>query len=87
MNSKIEETVKEILLNEWDPIGVKSNPKAKTEYDTYALRIVGMLYNGTDEAKITAFLKDLIVNNFGLNYDEKLTKIISKKLISIPTKK
>jgi hypothetical protein len=83
----LEKSVKEILLNEWDPIGVKNNPKAKSEYDSYALRILGMLANGTDEGKIEIFLTDTVTKDFELKANTELTRAVSKKLISLKKSK
>jgi hypothetical protein len=79
---KLENAVKEILLNEWDPIGIRSNTNAKSEYDSYALRIVGMLYNGTNESEIAGYL-DEIVNELGLKVNADLSRSVSKKICSL----
>jgi hypothetical protein len=41
--SQMPEKIKEELLNEWDPIGVKGIPGAESEYDGYVPAISEML--------------------------------------------
>lgn len=84
MNIKrVEKSVKEVLLNEWDPIGVKDNPNAKSEYDSYALKVVGMLYNGAAEDQIFEFLKNVVLHDFELSADENNLHLIAKKLMGL----
>lgn len=80
---KIENQVKEILMNDWDPIGVKNNPNAKAEYDEYALRIVGMLYNGSNENKIAEYLNMVVTQDLGLSANDIISKMVSKKLMGL----
>lgn len=39
----IESKVREILLKEWDPIGVGENPNLKDEYDRYIPQILKVM--------------------------------------------
>jgi hypothetical protein len=39
-----------LLMDRWDPIGVRGVPEAITEYDSYASRIAGSLRRGADES-------------------------------------
>lgn len=80
---KIEKIVKDILMNDWDPIGVKNNPNAKAEYDEYALRIVGMLYNGSNENKIVEYLNTVVTQDLGLPVNDGVSKMVSKKLVAL----
>ena len=47
--------VREILLRDWDPIGVYGVPEAADEYDTYADRTYVMLMDEDATAKEIAF--------------------------------
>ena len=83
---KIDKLVKEILLNDWDPIGIKNDPKAKSEYDTYALRIVGMLFKGINEKELSDYLKEVVEQELGLKVNTESTKIVTQKLLSLEIK-
>jgi hypothetical protein len=41
--------VREVLLREWDPIGIADNPNCRGEYDSYALTIFRHLKRRADE--------------------------------------
>lgn len=84
---KANEEVKNILMNDWDPIGVKNNPNAKAEYDQYALRIVGMLYNGTTQDSLTDYLESIVTEDLGLSPNKSLSIDISKKLLALKLEK
>jgi hypothetical protein len=47
------QAVKEVLFQEWDPIGINSNPLCGDEYDSYVSTIVRLLKAEADEYKIT----------------------------------
>jgi hypothetical protein len=38
---RINEEIRQILVKEWDPIGIKDEPRAQDEYDNY----VGGVFN------------------------------------------
>jgi hypothetical protein len=49
--------VREVLMREWDPIGVRDEPRAQDEYDTYAMHISSRLSDGSSTAEsIEAYL-------------------------------
>lgn len=78
---KIEKAVAEILLNEWDPIGLKDDSNANLEYNQYALRIVGMLYNGTTEGKVAEYLNTVVTDEIGSKNNDVVSKSIAKKFL------
>ncbi|HEX7672536.1 MAG TPA: hypothetical protein VF412_00125 [Bdellovibrio sp.] len=80
---KVEKAVRDILLNDWDPIGVKNNPNAKAEYDGYALRVTGMLLNGSDESKLTEYLNKVVSEDLELPVNEAVAKVVAKKLVAL----
>lgn len=49
--------VREILMQEWDPIGVRDVPEAQDEYDSYVGRIYVMLM---DERASTATIREYL---------------------------
>jgi hypothetical protein len=58
--------IRRVLLEEWDPIGVRDEPDAQDEYDGYAFALYGLLARGaTDDdlaeylAQVTMFWMDL----------------------------
>jgi hypothetical protein len=39
----LQDAVREILLREWDPIGIGREDAAKNEYDTYVTKICALI--------------------------------------------
>lgn len=44
--------VREILINEWDPIGVWATPEAQDEYDSYVPQICGLLMKAASKEAV-----------------------------------
>ena len=82
-HKKLQSKVIEILLKDWDPIGVRDLDEAKLEYDSYALTITGKLLNGTTDSELTDFLNKVIVQDFELPLNTTNSPLVSKKLISL----
>jgi hypothetical protein len=58
--------VREVLLHQWDPIGVAKIPAAHDEYDRYARRICERIKRGDDVRKLATYLLDLEMRSMGL---------------------
>ena len=59
--------VRAILLNDWDPIGVKGCEGAEDEYDNYADRAYVMLMDErADAAAIASYLLNVATERMGL---------------------
>ncbi|MBI2804021.1 MAG: hypothetical protein HYX68_03450 [Planctomycetes bacterium] len=48
--------VQDILVSEWNPLGVKGHPDCRDEYDSFAIAFVPLLQAGADEFKIAGRL-------------------------------
>ena len=60
--------MRDVLNRDWDPIRVF--PEVKDEYDGYAVRIVRLLIDGADTAKIATLLTSIERTQMG--YDQAL---------------
>jgi hypothetical protein len=61
----------EILLTEWDPIGVSDIPEAQDEYDACADTVFGILVNQTASVDaIAQYLFKIATEHIGLSYPE-----------------
>jgi hypothetical protein len=67
--------VREVLMREWDPIGVAGVPEATDEYDAYVGTVYVMLMDqrASTEA-ITAYLFDIATNYMGLSASEYIAE-------------
>jgi len=60
--------VREVLMQEWDPIGVRDVPQARDEYDRYVGEVYVMLMDQrATEQTIAAYLYDTAINYMGLS--------------------
>jgi hypothetical protein len=79
--------VREILLHEWDPIGVSGVPQAADEYDSYADKVYVMLmYDGAGAAEIAAYLFQVANVHMGLSYRAELAgrcDKVAERLVSL----
>lgn len=58
--------VGEILISEWDPIGVAKFPAASDEYDAYVPRIAKALFENRSVSDISAMLVGIETASMGL---------------------
>src|SRR5437667_2725456 len=65
---EIQSQIAEILLHDWDPIGVADEPQARDEYDSYVGGVYRILASGGALAEIEAHLRDIEARMMG--YDE-----------------
>jgi hypothetical protein len=70
----------EILLREWDPIGVQDIPDAQDEYDAYVSSIYKLLVSGKPEHKLFDYLWWIETEHMGLTGDRQQKMAIAKKL-------
>lgn len=58
--------VKQVLWEVWDPIGVKGEPDAFGEYDSYAPQILNLLQSGASEEQLGNALDHITNDLMGL---------------------
>jgi len=67
--------VRDILMREWDPIGVAGVPEATDEYDAYVGIVYVMLMDQrASKDEIAAYLFDIAANHMGLSAHEPIAK-------------
>lgn len=67
--------VREILLRDWDPIGVYGIPQAADEYDTYADKAYVMLMvEGATANEIAGYLYIIATEHMGLTDQGRLAE-------------
>lgn len=83
MDSKmLNETVKYILLNEWDPIGINEFEEAYDEYDAYVLPICKMITEGKGVSEIREYLR-WATNSMCVDVNEEEEQAVAEKLGSL----
>jgi hypothetical protein len=80
---EIQNRIREVLLNEWDPIGVRGEPGAQDEYDSYVGGIYRLLVSGASESQIIERLYDIEAVSMGLPGDREYLKGVAEKLLKL----
>ena len=71
---QLTQPIHTILIDEWDPIGVRSHREAQDEYDGYIGGILRMLSVGADKTKIVDHLRRLETTNMGLGHGDEANR-------------
>ena len=82
--NSLEARVQKILLQEWDPIGVRDIPEAQDEYDIYVSAICRMLREGKSNAELYSHLRWIEMERIGLEGNAQNTQRIATKLVDLP---
>lgn len=76
-------TVKAILREQWDPIGIKDEPAARDEYDSYAIEIERMLKVRPTVAGIAQRLQIIETQMMGLEPDRERAQRVAIALLGL----
>ena len=79
----LRNAIREILLRDWDPIGVQDVPEAQDEYDSYVGGIEGLLHRGASVEEIAAHLAKIEGESMGLPASAALRLPAAMKLRGI----
>ncbi len=77
------ETVKTILLKDWDPIGVSDIPEAFDEYDSYVDGICNLIRESADSHKIRQHLSQIKSVSMGLSTPNPQIDEVVGKLVAL----
>ena len=72
--------IRSILLTEWDPLGIKNDPEAHNEYDSYIRHIESLLMHNSDARHISEFLLRVERDQMGLSGDFMRAESVSKSI-------
>jgi hypothetical protein len=83
---RIRIQIRHVLLNVWDPIGVKEEPYAQDEYDSYAGPIFDLLSRHTTDEELSDRLLYFVNNRMGLEAksEDMLPTIRALRAIEFP---
>jgi hypothetical protein len=76
--------IREVLMREWDPIGVADVPEAADEYDSYVSQIHGLLIRREPLDKLVDFLWWVETEHMGLAGDRRKTEQVAERLLRLP---
>jgi hypothetical protein len=79
--------VRQILLHDWDPIGIRGVPEASDEYGSYADKVYVMLMDERATADMIAtYLFEMAAEYMGLGHDQRLaedSKSVAETLVAL----
>ena len=61
------ENIRQVLLHEWDPIGVKDEREAQDEYDSYVAGVYRLLASNSSAQQIAEHLAKIESEQMGLS--------------------
>jgi hypothetical protein len=84
---EIRREIRRVLLEEWDPIGVKDVPEAQDEYDGYLGGVYHLLADGASADSIIDHLFTIESDRMGLPCkDKSLLRPVAEALLQINVK-
>jgi hypothetical protein len=78
---RYHESIRTILLKEWDPIGVADVPEAQDEYDSYVGQIYGMLIRHEARQTLVDHLWRVETEHMGLAGNRRHTEAVADRLL------
>ena len=80
---EISDAIREVLMDQWDPIGVKGIPEAADEYDGYIGGVYRLLVSMADAQQIANHLAAIQTKNMGLPQKAENLVTLAERLRSI----
>lgn len=67
---RIRVAIRHVLLQTWDPIGIRDEPNAQDEYDMYIGDVYELLLDGASDEKIAEYLLWVATERMGFTRSE-----------------
>ena len=64
---RIRVGIRHVLLEVWDPIGIKDEPNAQDEYDGYTGKLYELLVSHAEDSQLIDYLHWSVHDNMGLD--------------------
>ena len=74
--------ISEVLHYIWDPIGVRDEPLARDEYDSYVAGINTLLEAGAEREQIAIHLDKIAVHSMGLRSNMEHNRVTADRLLA-----
>jgi hypothetical protein len=63
---RIRAEIRRVLLQVWDPIGIKDEPNAQDEYDSYLGNVYELLVAGAPDERVAQYLFEVVTERMEL---------------------
>jgi hypothetical protein len=81
---EVRDAIRQVLFNEWDPIGVNNNPEHVGEYDSYIAPVYRLLSTDSPEEEIIGLLYRTEKDKMGvLSATPEQLRPIAQKLLGL----
>jgi hypothetical protein len=78
---QIQQSIRLVLLHDWDPIGVAQEPQAQDEYDSYTGEVYRLLASAASEQQVADRLRNIETDRMGLPATESSALLaVARKL-------
>jgi hypothetical protein len=77
---EIQGRIRQLLLREWDPIGVSGMEGPEDEYDSYLGGVYRLLASGASEHQIIEYLYEIETARMGLDGNRERLKDVAGRL-------
>ena len=81
---RIRVDIRRVLLEVWDPVGIKTEPNAQDEYDCCLGDLYHLLTGGVSDEQITEYLWRRATDHMGLSMNKEAMTPAVKALREIP---
>ena len=75
--------IRQILLHDWDPVGVQDEPNARDEYDSYVGDVYGLLARGASPKQVAEHLARIEADRMGLPSSVEARLPVATKLCAL----
>jgi len=82
-SERIRDDIRRTLLNIWDPIGIKEEPRAQGEYDNYIGGVYDLLLGHQSDSEIENYLWKIIEERIHVHPQKSATQATVKALRNI----
>jgi len=84
---EIQNLIGRVLFEDWDPIGVNSNPNLSDEYDSYIAPVYRILSGNRSEEELIDYLFKTTNETIGLDCkDREMLRPVARKLLILDVK-
>jgi hypothetical protein len=83
---RIRGEIRRVLMSDWDPIGVRDEPNAQDEYDSYLGDVFDLLTGGASDERISEHLWRIVTERMELpaKKDDMQSTVLALRQIQLP---
>ena len=79
----MHQAIHQVLIKEWDPIGIRHIPEAQDEYDQYIPQIYQMLISSKPKHELFDYLWELERDHMALSGNHQKTERCAEMLLKL----